>query len=62
MQVEDGEVFTSGEVTARYFPRRKPGARVYLVGTPSLQDELESHGLSVVGQDAGSPCSASTLL
>lgn len=52
VQVEAAQVFTSGEATGRYLARRSPGARVYLVGTPSLRSELEAHGLRVVEQGA----------
>ncbi|MDI3547123.1 MAG: hypothetical protein PWR10_775 [Halanaerobiales bacterium] len=46
-------IINSGEVTADYIKERKEGARVYLVGTPSLQDELEAVGLQVTTDKEG---------
>src|SRR5215217_8133464 len=33
------KVLTSGEATAMHIKRQKPGARVYVVGTPALENE-----------------------
>ncbi len=41
-------VLTSGEATALYLKERHPGARIYLVGTPSLEEEFRQHGFSLV--------------
>ncbi len=38
--VENDSVFTSGEATTIYLNAKKPGARVYLCGTPSLEAEF----------------------
>ena len=38
------EVFTSGEATTMYLSKLKPGARIYLLGTPALEDEFERAG------------------
>jgi HAD superfamily hydrolase (TIGR01457 family) len=40
-------VFTSGEATAMYARDRKPGARVYLVGTSALENEFRAHGFEL---------------
>ncbi len=40
-------VFTSGQATGIFISRKKPGARLYVVGTRSLARELASYGLSV---------------
>ncbi|MBN1131137.1 MAG: HAD-IIA family hydrolase [Chitinispirillaceae bacterium] len=38
-------VFTSGQATGMYLARRKPGARIFVLGTRSLAAELASYGL-----------------
>ena len=38
------KVFTSGEATAIYLDHLHSGARVYLVGTPVLEEEFAAHG------------------
>lgn len=43
-------VLTSGEATALYLHERHPGAGVFLVGTPSLEDEFRQHGFHLVDQ------------
>lgn len=40
------KVLTSGEATAMYIRDEKPGARVYVVGTPALENEFLAHGFS----------------
>lgn len=38
------KVLTSGQATAMYLHDQHPGARVFVVGTPALEDEFASHG------------------
>ncbi len=38
------EVLTSGEATALYLGGLKPAARIYLLGTPDLEQEFSAHG------------------
>ena len=38
------EVFTSGEATTMYLSKLKPGARIYILGTPALEEEFENAG------------------
>ena len=38
------EVFTSGEATIIYLNNLKPGAKIYLLGTPALEEEFQSAG------------------
>lgn len=45
------KIFTSGEATALYLGRRYPGARLYVVGTPALEDEMERHGFKLTDRD-----------
>ncbi len=48
---EPDGVFTSGEATTIYLNRQKPGARVYLLGTPSLEEEFREAGFLLTDQD-----------
>jgi len=38
------EIFTSGEATTMYLKSKKKGAKVYLLGTKSLEKEFENEG------------------
>jgi len=49
--VHEDRIFTSGEATTIYLKKKMPNARVYLVGTPSLEKEFENSGFQLV-QDA----------
>jgi 4-nitrophenyl phosphatase/NagD protein len=62
LPVDADRVLTSGAATARYLQRRYPAAKVYVVGTPALEDELARHGfrlevatpeVAVLGFDTG---------
>lgn len=44
-------IFTSGEATAIYLKKQKLGARLYVVGTPSLENEFASHGFELTEND-----------
>lgn len=44
-------VFTSGQATALYLSAQKPGAKVFLVGTRSLQEEFAIHDLRLATRD-----------
>lgn len=46
------KVFTSGEATARFLCREFPNKRIYLVGTPALEEEFREYGLTLVQEDA----------
>ena len=43
-----GEIMTSGDVTAAFLTRNRPGKRVYLLGTPELWDEFRRAGVPMV--------------
>ncbi|MEE4195159.1 MAG: HAD family hydrolase, partial [Anaerolineae bacterium] len=45
------QVFTSGMATAIYLKQQKPDAKVYLVGTPGLEEEFRSHGFILTDED-----------
>jgi HAD superfamily hydrolase (TIGR01457 family) len=51
LRVPETKVLTSGEATALYLQAERPGARVFVVGTPSLVEEFESHGFRPVTED-----------
>jgi 4-nitrophenyl phosphatase len=44
LDLPEGKIFTSGEATALFLKARKPGARIYLVGTPALEQEFREQG------------------
>lgn len=48
IQADKEEIFTSGEATTRYLKRQKEGARIYLLGTPALEEEFELEGFQIV--------------
>ncbi len=45
------KIFSSGMATAIYLKKEKPGARLYLVGTPSLEKEFKVQGFQLVDDD-----------
>lgn len=49
--IEEDRIFTSGEATAITLARQKPGARLYVVGTPALEREFQEHGFYLTGKD-----------
>jgi 4-nitrophenyl phosphatase len=51
LRIPEMKVFTSGEATALYLQAERPGARVFVVGTPSLVEEFEAHGFRPVTKD-----------
>jgi HAD superfamily hydrolase (TIGR01450 family) len=44
------KVLTSGEATALYLTDHYPGARLYVVGTPALEEEFLRHGFGLSGE------------
>lgn len=48
LPVQDEQIFTSGEATAIYLKKIKPEARLYVVGTPSLEAEFRTQGFELV--------------
>jgi len=51
LHVPQEHIFTSGEATARYLKRQKPGSTVYRVGTPSLEKEFQKHGFVLTNEN-----------
>lgn len=48
LDVSEEKIFTSGEATAIYLEKEHPGARVFLVGTPALEEEFRRHAFTLV--------------
>lgn len=44
LSIPESKMFTSGEATALFLKARRPGARLFVVGTPGLEAEFRSHG------------------
>ena len=51
LALPEEQIFTSGEATAIYLAKQKPGARLYVVGTPALEREFSLHGFQLVDED-----------
>jgi len=51
LMMNESQVFTSGEATAIYLNKHHPDARLYVVGTPALEDEFTSSGFKLVEED-----------
>lgn len=51
LPVPASQVLTSGEATAAYLNGIKPGARVYVVGTPALESEFLARGFAADDHD-----------
>ncbi len=43
IQVPENQIFTSGEATAIFLKQRKNGAKLFVVGTKPLEDEMLKH-------------------
>jgi len=48
LPVPEDRIISSGEATAIYLKKQRPGARLYLVGTPSLEEEFVHFGFELV--------------
>ncbi len=48
LDIDEGKIFTSGEATALYLRKQKAGARLFVVGTPALEEEFQNHGFHLV--------------
>ena len=51
IETNEEMIFTSGEATAIYIEKQKPGARLYVVGTPPLESEMHTHGFELVEEN-----------
>ncbi len=52
LPLPEEKVFTSGEATALHLKATHPQAKLYVVGTPALEEEFCAHGLTL---DASAP-------
>ncbi|MFZ2097545.1 MAG: HAD-IIA family hydrolase [Anaerolineales bacterium] len=50
LPISEESVLTSGEATALYLREQHPGANLFLVGTPSLEEEFRQYGFQLVQQ------------
>ena len=50
LPIPEEKIFTSGEATAIYLKKQTPGAKIYLVGTPSLEEEFVQFGFTLTDQ------------
>jgi HAD superfamily hydrolase (TIGR01457 family) len=53
LPIPEEKVFTSGEATALYLVGKRPGARVFIVGTPSLEEEFRLQGFRLDDEHPG---------
>src|SRR5512138_2143486 len=51
LPIGEEKVFTSGEATALYVQHGRAGAKVYVVGTPALEEEFRQHGFQLDEND-----------
>jgi 4-nitrophenyl phosphatase/NagD protein len=51
LDVTGQRVFSSGMATAIYLQKQNPGARIFLVGTPSLEAEFKGYGFQLVNEN-----------
>lgn len=51
LDVDESKVMTAGDVTAEYLKINYPGARVYLNGTPVLEENWAAKGIELVQDD-----------
>ncbi len=47
LDLPEEKFFISGEATAIYLRQRRPGARLYVVGTPALEQEFVRYGFTL---------------
>lgn len=50
LALSDDRIFTSGEATAIALAKQKPGAKLYVVGTPALEREFVDHGFQLTDE------------
>ncbi len=51
LSAPEDKIFSAGMATAIYLKKQKPGARIFLVGTPSLEEEFRAYGFELVEED-----------
>lgn len=53
--VDQEKVFTSGEATTIYLNKRKKGAKIFLMGTPNLEEEFIQKGFELIKDRSETP-------
>ncbi len=48
VEVDRQKILTSGEATCSYLKKKLPGKRVFLAGTPALEEEFSQRGIHLV--------------
>jgi 4-nitrophenyl phosphatase/NagD protein len=48
IEAPENQIFTSGEATAIFIKKQMPDARIYLVGTQPLENEMRGQGFTLV--------------
>lgn len=48
IEVDERQVMTSGKATILYLKSLKPGAKIFLLGTPSLEEEFRESGFILI--------------
>jgi 4-nitrophenyl phosphatase len=51
LEITDEKIFTSSEATALYMKQHYPAVRLYVVGTPALEEEFTLHGFDLVQEN-----------
>ena len=51
LEISDERIFTSGEATAQYISWKQSGTKVYIVGTPALEETFESFGFELANKN-----------
>ena len=51
VEISDDHVFTSGEATAKVLSRGQYGVKVYIVGTPALEEVFVDHHFQLVNEN-----------
>ncbi len=53
--VSEDNVFTSGQATSLFLEKTKPGAKIFLVGTSSLHNEMSTYNIRLVNSIEDNP-------
>jgi 4-nitrophenyl phosphatase len=51
LDITEEKIFTSGEATAQFLTKQHPEAKVHVVGTPALEETIESFGFRLVTEN-----------
>jgi len=51
LELSEDKVFTSGEATAIFLKQNYPSNKIFLLGTPSLEEEFKGYGFNLVAEN-----------